>query len=66
MADEECHCEFDPYEGEDAAEESVHFKRICPLCGQAFWSLHCRHESPMRHCLDCRAQELDARIMRAL
>jgi predicted RNA-binding Zn-ribbon protein involved in translation (DUF1610 family) len=52
VEDEECNCEFDPYEDGDD-EESWHYKRACEECGEVWWSLHCRHDGYQNRCPEC-------------
>ena len=54
-------CEFDPYDPADyepgeVIEESWHYRRTCPGCGEVWWSLHCPHDGVQRPCPGCGAQ----------
>lgn len=49
--DDDCTCEFDPYE--DADDESWHYRRACKWCGTVWWGLHCPHDGVQNPCPDC-------------
>lgn len=53
-SEDNCECEFAPYDDEDKDEESCHFLRRCLLCRHTFYSLHCVHEGAAEfRCVNC-------------
>lgn len=48
----ECECEFEP-DPSDPEDQGLHFKRVCPSCGEVWFSLHCPHDGHQRPCPGC-------------
>ena len=48
----DCDCSFTPYE--DSDEESWHYLRRCSVCGETWYSLHCKCECRFIRCGSCR------------
>jgi hypothetical protein len=48
----DCDCEFTP-DPDEPDEESVHYRRTCPACGEKWWGLHCPHDGYQNPCPHC-------------